>query len=236
MSQVRSIFSYALEAELIDRPVKFGPGFRPPSKRAIQRIREAAGPKLFDAAEINALLKAADPAMRAIVLLAVNCGFGNTDLATLPINSVDLARGWHSHARPKTGQPRRCPLWPETVAAIAAWLAERPQPADSADADLVFLDSRRRRLVRMTKRGHKDRVTVMFRHLCDSVDLYRPGRGLYTLRHVTETIGGETADQVAVNAIMGHVDGTMAGQYRERISDERLRRVTDHIREWLFVP
>ena len=55
-----------------------------------------------------------------------------------------------------------------------------------------------------------------------------------SLRHVTETIGGESRDQVAVNAIMGHVDPSMAAHYRERISDERLRAVTDAIHGWLF--
>ena len=33
---------------------------------------------------------------------------------------------------------------------------------------------------------------------------------------------------------MGHVDTTMAGHYRERISDERLKAVTDTIHNWLF--
>jgi len=54
------------------------------------------------------------------------------------------------------------------------------------------------------------------------------------LRHTFETIGGEAKDQIAVNSIMGHVDSTMAGVYRERISDERLRAVVEHVRAWLF--
>ena len=64
--------------------------------------------------------------------------------------------------------------------------------------------------------------------------LYRKGRGFYTLRHVFETIGGESCDQVAVDAIMGHERGDMADVYRERISDERLHRVVNTVREWLF--
>ena len=44
------------------------------------------------------------------------------------------------------------------------------------------------------------------------------------LRHVFETIGGESRDQVAVDHIMGHADQSMAAHYRERISDERLQK------------
>ena len=39
----------------------------------------------------------------------------------------------------------------------------------------------------------------------------RNGLGYYTLRHKFETVAGESKDQVAVNAIMGHVDNSMAG-------------------------
>jgi hypothetical protein len=57
---------------------------------------------------------------------------------------------------------------------------------------------------------------------------------VYSLRHGFETVAGETGDQVAVDAVMGHKDRTMAAHYREGISDERLVAVTNHVRSWLF--
>jgi hypothetical protein len=39
---------------------------------------------------------------------------------------------------------------------------------------------------------------------------------------------------LAINTIMGHADHTMADQYRERIDDDRLKAVADHVRKWLF--
>ncbi len=45
---------------------------------------------------------------------------------------------------------------------------------------------------------------------------------------------GESRDQVAVDAIMGHSREDMASVYRERIGDDRLRAVAEHVRQWLL--
>jgi integrase len=71
------------------------------------------------------------------------------------------------------------------------------------------------------------------RKLLDSLRI-NGQRGFYGLRHTFETVGGEAKDQPAVDHIMGHARDDMASVYRERISDERLRAVTDHVHAWLF--
>ena len=70
--------------------------------------------------------------------------------------------------------------------------------------------------------------------MLDKLGFYRAGLGFYTLRHVFETIAGESRDQVAVDHIMGHARNDMASVYRERISDERLIAVVEHVRHWLY--
>ena len=70
--------------------------------------------------------------------------------------------------------------------------------------------------------------------LLKSLGIQRKGVNFYALRHTFETIGGEARDQIAVDHIVGHPRDDMASVYRERISDKRLRAVTDHVHDWLF--
>jgi integrase len=185
-----------------------------------------------------------------MILLGVNCGFGNTDVANLTIQNLDLQGGWCNYPRPKTGISRRCPLWPETVKAIEAALEIRPKPQDKADEDLVFITPAGQRWVRVWTRkipvgadadlenparvSRVDRVTSTMARLLGNLGLARRGHTFYALRHTFETIAGESRDQVAVDAIMGHSREDMASVYRERIGDDRLRAVAEHVRQWLF--
>jgi hypothetical protein len=41
---------------------------------------------------------------------------------------------------------------------------------------------------------------------------------------------------VAADYIMGHEVPHMSAVYREKIGDERLQAVADHVRKWLFPP
>ena len=65
-------------------------------------------------------------------------------------------------------------------------------------------------------------------------DKKRPGLSFYTLRRTFRTVADEVPDRVAIDLIMGHVDDSMGAAYRERIGDERLVAVTNHVRRWLF--
>ena len=94
---------------------------------------------MLEASELRRLLAAAGQTLRAMILLGVNCGFGNADVATLPKTAIDLKHGWVDFPRGKTGVPRRCPLWPQTITAVQEVILSRPKPRDKAHAGLVFL-------------------------------------------------------------------------------------------------
>lgn len=176
------------------------------------------------------MLASANPRLKAMILLVVNCGFGQADCATLPRSAVDLAGGWLTHPRAKTGTARRAKLWPETVAALEAVLALPRNPQRAEYAALVFLSADGLPIVR----GSLDTVRPAFVAMLKRLDLQRPGRGFYGLRHSFATIAGGTGDQIAVNAIMGHTDSSMAANYRHGIDDSRLVAVAEHVHAWLW--
>jgi len=252
IQRVRSVFKFAKGERLIKEEVFFGTGFKRPSKKSLRLARAAKGPRLFTAAEIRKLVKAADVQMRAMIYLAANCGLGNSDVASLPQSALDLDGGWLNFPRPKTGIDRRCKLWPETVTALQAAIKARPRNKNRADAGLVFITKQGNswgKLGRYTiddtsppaegesKEPERKRVSSNnslskeFKKLARDAEI---DRTFYDLRHCFATIAGESLDQVAVNAIMGHADETMAAVYRERISDDRLAAVAEHVRGWLL--
>jgi integrase len=231
----RTPFLWASKSGLIDRPPVWGERFAVPSAGIIRRHRAKQGPKMFSAQEIQRMLgmppwaPAAGVQLSAMILLGINCGFGNGDIAGLPINALDLDRGWVHFPRPKTGIARHVALWPETISAIRDWLAVRPAPTDPADAPLLFITYKRGSWRDDTGRA----LSHEMRKLLDRLDI-NGSRGFYCLRHTLQTIGDESRDFIAVRSIMGHTSGDIADSYRERMTPERLRAVTDHVRAWLW--
>lgn len=231
IQRIRTVFKFGVEAELLDRPASFGPGFKKPKRKVLRKARAAKGSKMIEAADLRKLIDTAGVPMKAFILLALNGGIGNSDIGNMPLTALDLKPGWIVYPRPKTGVERRFPLWPETHDAIRAAIENRPKPKTAEAKGLAFVtkygDS-------WAKESTDNPISKAFRKVLDSAKIHRPGLGFYSLRHVFATIGGESRDQPAVGYIMGHVDESMAAVYRESISDERLQAVVDRVHTWLF--
>ena len=90
--QVKSIFKHAYQTQLIDRPANFGPDFAKPPQKVYREHENAKGDQSFTAAEIKMLLRHADVDERAMILLALQGGFGNTEIAELPRTAIQ--GGW----------------------------------------------------------------------------------------------------------------------------------------------
>tara|TARA_R110000868_G_scaffold391868_1_gene662192 strand:+ start:1679 stop:2845 length:1167 start_codon:yes stop_codon:yes gene_type:complete len=234
----KMLFKFAYDSELIEKPIRFGQQFARPTKKSMRihraRKQNSHGLRMFEAAEITALLKVATVPMKAMILLAANSGLGNSDLANLPKSAIQ--GDWLVFARVKTGVNRRIPLWPETKKALRDAIEHRPRAKSSADDGLCFITQMGRRWVRTGPNGTSvmDLVSDAFTKLLKKLELKREGLGFYALRHGFETIAGGCGDQIAVDSLMGHVIDDMGSNYRERIEDSRLQAVTDHVHSWLF--
>jgi len=231
ITRVRMVFGFAFKHDLIDRPVRYGAGFTPPSRTTIRK--EANGvEKMFEAAELRKIIAACPTAtLKAMVLVGANSGMGNHDVGLLPLSAVNLETGWVNFPRHKTGMPRRFPLWPETVTAIRESLAKRPEPRPGNE-QYLFLTRKREAWSKGTTGGTLSRE---FAKVLAAAGVTRPGAGFYDLRRTFQTVG-EEAGEIATRFIMGHCDESMSARYRQRIRDERLQAVTDHVRAWLFPP
>ena len=244
----RSIFKFAYDEELIDKPIRFGKDLKRPDKRVMRRSRAEAGRKHFLAAEIRTILEVSPPQLNAMILLGINCGLGNKDVAELPANCIDLEHGWIDYPRPKTGVRRRCPLWPETIKAITAVInsAEKAQKRRSPGvARLLFVTRKGYSFVRSDPKVsasgqpyvvEHDAIATTLKRIMARKSIALPGVGFYGLRRSFETIGSETGNQVAVDHIMGHVPASsdMGAVDRPHGAESALRQVTEHVHDWLF--
>lgn len=225
---IRSIFKFGVDSGLIT-PVSFGPGFNRPTAKTMRLHRAAQGEKLFTADDLISLIDAASVQMKAMILLGINCGFGNSDCGNLPISAINFDSGFVDYPRPKTGVKRRCHLWPETVVALQKVLEQRKEPHSEADAGILFITKYGQR---WAKNSADSPTTKELKKLTKSLGITGT---FYALRHTFRTVADEARDQPAADYIMGHESPHMSSHYRERISDERLKAVSEYVRRWLFV-
>jgi integrase len=249
VQRIRTVLHFAFDE--MDVAIKFGrKSFCKVSQKVLREERRKRGSRMIEADELRKIIHAARGALKPMALLGINCGFGQSDLAALPLSALDLEGGWVNYPRPKTAIDRRVPLWPETVAAIRDYLADRPTPTSDEDKDLVFITKYGRRFIRVREstKGKKikindqehgrivviDGISQEFRKLLHELNLKRAGN-FYNLRHVHRTVADTTKDQPACDAIMGHAPESedMSSRYREKIDDDRLLAVTNAIRGWL---
>ena len=231
---MRVFFNFATSAGYLAHRPFYGEGFSVPSAKAMRREREQKPKKLVKAAHLRVLLAKARQPLRAMILLGINCAFGNTDCALLPRAALDLEGGWVEFPRPKTGGFRRCPLWAETVAALKDWLEQPPRGKRPQADDLVF----------HTHHGNSWQdakntlLSAEFRKLCVEAKLPNPLPRFYDLRHTFVTVASQTETAKAIRVITGHIPSAsdiLAVSYDERptVSDRRLKRVTDRVWRWL---
>jgi integrase len=235
MVTVREFFNYLVEDEKIENPVRFGKSFELPSQHTIDRERATKAAKQFTRDEIGNILEVLDvprPMMKAMVLLGLNCGFGNSDCSQLKIDHLDFKGKWVNLPRSKTGEGRKCPLWTETIEALKAAMENRYEP-NPGNEEYVFLTQQGNPWENSCERSSA--IVKAFREVLKSLNLYKKGRGFYSLRHTFYQVSRGYGDEHASKAIMGHKRLDVGSRYYNPIiHPQRLRNVSNHVREWLF--
>ena len=99
ISRIRVLFNFAFNDGHIDKPIRFGTVFKRPSKQVLRRERKRKGPRMFEADEIRRMLNATEGQLKAMILLGINCGFGNHDSPACPGQpSISTVHGSTTHA------------------------------------------------------------------------------------------------------------------------------------------
>lgn len=231
IQRTRVMFNYGVKQ--FDVRPRYGSSFDKPSRTVLRRERSRRPKKLFLPDEIRSMLPAATVPLKAMILLGVNCAFGNDDCAKLTQDRLNLDEGWHNFPRHKTGIVRQCPLWPETVTALRDAIAARPVAREPALNDRVFLTATGRSWEGSEKNNP---ISKEMAKLLKKLGIHRTGRTFYALRHTFLTVGKRTRDMFAVHYMMGHAADSddMDEVYNEDTSEEELIRVCQFVHRWLF--
>jgi integrase len=216
MAAVKAMFHWAIDNEAIDRPPNLKVLKKVPSRK---RSRQT-----FTPGQISLLLKHGSVQMKAMIWLALNCGFGCTDCAELTWGHLDLEKGRVSLPRGKTGVMTDLVLWPETIEAL------KPVPHKG---ECVFHTRRGNPWVGPVDESGRNRDTVSseFSRLIRKAGIEaETGVGFYTLRRTEATLAAQSHDPFAVQKLLGHADLKMATVYVQDVS-EQTDRVINNVRE-----
>jgi integrase len=240
--QVKAMFKWAVDEDvmLIVALPRYGKEFRMATdteKTKHQgKMKRMHGKSMFDADEIQKILQAATAVERAMVLLGLNCAFGNKDVAELRIKAIDFSKGVIEYPRHKTGVERKVFLWPETVAAVKEAIPLRPVPKEEKYDGHVFLTPTGLPWVQSYLKPNgkvmrSNELTWPFKRLQERAGTYRDSsRGFYALRRTFATTAAQLGDKMTRDHVMGHRQPGMDPHYVLEVNDSLIQRLTDYVR------
>jgi integrase len=220
---MRSLFKFAYQIGYVDQPLRFSDALKAPAARLLRKSKLLKSTRIFSPEEIHLLIKNASGYMKPAIWLAINCGFGNTDVCNLQWSNIEGE--WVEMVRAKTYVSRAGYLWPETIDALDTWRREGPVS----------------KWVVCGRKGHKfggengsTPIAHLFADLANECGV--TGRGFYAIRHTYRTIADGCKDQPAVMLTMGHADSSISNEYRHGIEESRLIAVANYVGGWLREP
>ena len=196
LKAVRAIFNFAEVTDLLAR----APRLSRVKNESLPRPEEAER-SIYTTPQIQQLVQTAKLQMRMMILLGLNCGFGQKDLQDLTWEHFQGDRVTLS--RSKTGVRQTFLLWPQTIQALAelrtarikliSRLAKRGRPR--SDDGHVFM-------TKYWRPWCKDAISLGFRQLCVKTGV--PCYGFYRLRHCASTAMASVAMPHVQRKFMRH--------------------------------
>jgi integrase len=179
LGAVRAMFTFAEETGIIQQAPKL--------KRVKNETRPRAGSTekpLYTLEDLNRLLEKAKPQLKAMLTLALNCGFGPKDIRDLTWDHINGERV--TLPRSKTGICQTYLLWSEARALLDEIQQRRAEVvAKMARGGVQCCDNGHVFVTRFWRPWSKDAVAKQFRKLCKKAEV--PCYGFYRLRHCAST-------------------------------------------------
>lgn len=236
IAHIKSMFKWAFDEAHIAAPPRYGGDFKPTAKAGPKRVL------LFSPEEVCCMIAASALPLRPMIRLGIECGMGNTDIAELRWDEIDLDTRIVKLVRFKTKINRRCVISPALVADLKAWkLIQDKREVPREDLGLVFTTLNGLKYVREIPADDPkmpprvvDSVATAFDKLLRlrlkmKVSGMVDGRSFYTLRRTHRTWTDELKDPHAAALVMGHGFNSTAGIYVQDVGDARLFALNDHV-------
>jgi integrase len=175
---------------------------------------ESTAPVIFDNAEVELLLKNATGRTKLFILLMLNCGMTQKDIADLRKSEVDLKAGRIIRKRSKTENFDSVPtvnylLWPDTVALLKQFQNTGDDPLALVNANGSALWAEQLDLE--GKYGKSDNIRNAFSRLTSKVGLTKP------LKSLKKTSSSKLRDNERFNGLedlfLGHAPQKMSDKH-----------------------
>lgn len=207
--------------------LELGPARIPLSPTEKGRLARSSQVETYTLAELGTLWEYAPPFQRLVMLLALNCGFGKAEVASLEESEVLLrsphphgrdakpagdsadgvgsADSWVLRVRHKSAVYGEWKLWPETVRAIDWWLKRRAEIEVGAGVTTLLVTSNGGRFDTPTKGNHPNlQLANAWLHLTARVRKDHPTFRQLSLNKLRKTAG---------NLIRDDAGGEIAGVF-----------------------
>jgi integrase len=188
--------------------------------RKVKKFKEPGGKeRILTADEMRRLIDAASPAIRPVLVTALNSGMRRGEILSLRWKDVDLVRGYIFIGDSKSGRSRKVPMNGQVLEALSGL---------KQDGEFVFSNAE--------TGSHIKDVKTAFRGACERAKI--KGLRFHDLRHTAASRMIEAGvDLVTVSKILGHASIQMTMRYAHptpenmRLAVEKLGEIFQRSRE-----